>query len=199
MAGTFILASGSRTRADMLERAGLAFEVVAPEVDERSLDESLRRSGQGPDLIATRLAEAKALEVSRRHPGRLALGADQTLALGAERLSKAATVEEARRHLLAMRGRAHALHSGFALARDGAVLESGVASAHLTMRAFSEGFLDAYLERAGTSILGSVGCYQLEGLGVTLFERLEGDHFTILGLPLVAVLAALRRLGVLES
>lgn len=193
----FVLASKSAIRAELLRGAGLEVEIVPANVDERGLEAAW--SGAGPDVVARNLAQEKAVAVSLSRPGCLVIGADQTLALGAERFSKAADLLEARARLLRLRGRTHALHSGFALARDGAVLRAGVASAHLTMRTFSEAFLDAYLARAGEAILTSVGCYQLEHLGVTLFEAIEGDYFTILGLPLLALLAALRQEGLIED
>lgn len=191
----FVLASKSAIRGEMLRAAGLAIETIPAAIDERDLERQWQADNLAPDRVAEALAREKALAVSRAEPGAVVVGADQTMALGDQRFSKVATLGEARDKLLALRGRRHELHSAFALARNGAVLASGVASAHLTMRAFSEAFLDDYLDRAGEAILASVGCYQLEGLGVTLFEAIEGDYFTILGLPLLPLLAALRGLG----
>jgi septum formation protein len=192
-----VLASRSPIRLELLARAGLAVEAVPSTVDERSLEAEW--DAPAPDVAARRLAEAKALEVSARHPDATVVGADQTLALGTERFSKAKTLAEARERLKRLAGRTHRLHSGFALAEGGKPLASGVSSASLTMRPFSDAFLDDYLARAGDTVLGSVGCYQLEGLGVTLFSAIEGDYFTILGLPLLAVLDALRAVGALKG
>jgi septum formation protein len=192
-----ILASRSAIRRTLLEGAGLDVEVEPSTIDERRAEADF--GGGEPAEVARRLSEAKALDIARTRPGRLVVAADQTLALGPERFSKARSVGEARERLRRLRGRTHELHSGYALARGGDVLRSGVSSARLTMRDFSDAFLDAYLARAGDGILGSVGCYQLEGLGVTLFESVEGDYFTILGLPLLALLAALRAEGAVEG
>jgi septum formation protein len=196
MAPPLILASRSTVRLALLGNAGITVEAVPAPTDERAAE--ARFADKAPDTVARRLAEAKALDVSATHPGRLVIGADQTMALGPERFSKASSLEEARSRLERLRGRTHHLHSGFALARDASVLRSGVASASLTMRDFSDDFLDDYLARAGAAVLASVGCYQLEGLGVTLFSAIEGDYFTILGLPLLAVLEGLRAEGFAE-
>jgi septum formation protein len=198
-ASNFILASKSAVRGDMLRAAGLDIDILPASIDERGLERRWEADLLAPDAVALGLAREKALAVSRDYPGRVVIGADQTMALGQQRFSKVATISEARDKLLLLRGKRHELHSAFAVARDGAVLAAGVAAAHLTMRAFSEAFLDAYLERAGEAILASVGCYQLEGLGVTLFEAIEGDYFTILGLPLLPLLAALREKGLVQG
>jgi septum formation protein len=197
VAGRLLLASRSPIRLELLARAGLAVEAVPSAVDERALEAEW--GALAPHLAARRLAEAKALDVSAKDPDAIVIGADQTLALGAERFSKAKTLAEARERLKRLAGRTHQLHSGFAVAAAGKPLASGVSSAALTMRPFSDAFLDDYLDHAGDSVLGSVGCYQLEGLGVTLFSAIEGDYFTILGLPLLAVLDALRAVGALKS
>jgi septum formation protein len=183
----------------MLRAAGLAVDIMPTSIDERGFERQWEAQRLGPDAVAEALAREKALAISRLEPGRVVIGADQTMALGAQRFSKVATMQEAREKLLLLRGRRHALHSGFAVARDGAVLASGTASARLAMRPFSDSFLDAYLIDAGEAILASVGCYQLESLGVTLFETIEGDYFTILGLPLLPLLAALRREGLMAG
>jgi septum formation protein len=195
----FILASKSAIRADMLRAAGLAVSLLPADIDERGLERQWESRGLGPAAVAQALAREKALAVSRQHPGAVVIGADQTMAMGDRRFSKVATLGQARAKLAALRGRRHELHSGFAVARDAVVLAGGVASAQLTMRDFSDDFLDQYLARAGQGILASVGCYQLEGLGVTLFEAIEGDYFTILGLPLLALLQALREQGLLAG
>ncbi|MDQ0396054.1 Maf family protein [Labrys monachus] len=195
----FILASKSAARIAMLRAAGLDIDILPAAIDERALERGWEADDLAPEAVALGLAREKALAVSRGQPGRIVIGADQTMALGRERFSKVATMAQARGKLLRLRGRRHALHSAFAVARDGGVLASGVASAHLAMRDFSDAFLDAYLERAGEAILSSVGCYHLEGLGVTLFDAIDGDYFTILGLPLLALLADLRRNGLVEG
>jgi len=196
MALAIVLASKSAIRADLLRSAGLAPEIRPADIDERGLESAWAAASLSPAAVARLLAEEKAKAVSRLVPDALVIGADQTMALGQERFTKAADLVAAREKLLRLRGRSHELHSGYALARGGQVLSAGVASASLTMRDFDEPFLDRYLARAGATILASVGCYQLEHLGVTLFERIEGDYFTILGLPLLPLLADLRRAGV---
>lgn len=190
-----MLASKSAIRGELLRAAGLVIETIPAAIDERGFERRWQADNLAPDRVAEALAREKALAVSRTEPGAVVIGADQTMALGERRFSKVATLAEARDKLLVLRGRRHELHSAYAVAKDGEILASGVASARLTMRDFSDAFLDDYLARAGEAILGSVGCYQLEGLGVTLFEAIEGDYFTILGLPLLPLLAALREHG----
>jgi septum formation protein len=192
-----VLASASAPRAAMLRAAGIPLEIVPADVDERRLEGVLAAEGLTADVIAMRLAAAKAEAISIGFPGRLVLGADQTLAVGSERLHKPAGLAEARAQILKLRDREHMLHSGAALAMDGVVLDSFVTTARLSMRAFTEEFLDRYLAQAGDQVTKSVGGYQLEGAGVHLFDRVEVDHFTVLGLPLFAVLAALRKRGML--
>ncbi len=192
-----LLASGSVTRRTMLEAAGIPVEAIKPEVDERAVEAPLRTGGSTPDAVAVALACAKALAVSRGHAGRIVLGADQTLTCDGEAFHKPATLAQAADQIAALAGRTHELHSGFALARDGITLVEGVAVARLTMRALSRDFIARYLDSTGSAALSSVGGYQIEGPGAQLFDRIEGDHFTILGLPLLAVFAALRDLDVL--
>jgi septum formation protein len=167
--------------------------VQPADIDERALEREA--GGLAPDALAAMLAGAKAQAVARAHPGRLVLGADQTLAFGGRAFSKPADRAAARAQLSQLRGAAHELHSAVALHRDGERLFEHVATARLTMRAFSDGFLDRYLDVAGEAACASVGGYQLEGLGVHLFERIDGDFFTILGLPLMPLLDFLRRAG----
>jgi len=198
VAAPLVLASGSKARAELLRSAGLAFDLVAPPVDERKIESSWP-GDVAPGEAARLLAREKALAVSRMRPAALVIGADQTLALGHERFTKATTMAEARTTLVRLRGRTHALHSAFALARGGAVLDDHVATARITMRNLSDAALDDYLDRAGEAILASVGCYHLESLGVTLFSAVEGDYFTVLGLPLLDLLASLRGEGVIAS
>ena len=195
---TLILASRSAARRAMLAEAGVPHEAIAAEVDEAALKAGLLAQGADPAAIALALAEAKAVAASRRHPG-LVLGADQTLDLDGALFDKAETLDEARGRLLTFRGRRHVLHSAVVLARDGAAVWRGADQATLTMRAFSDEFLDAYLAAEEDALLSSVGCYRLEGLGAQLFERVEGDYFTVLGMPLWPLLEELRRQGVLKS
>ncbi|KPH75086.1 Maf family protein [Bosea vaviloviae] len=190
-----LLASGSATRRDMLLAAGMPVEIVKPEIDERTVEAPLIAADAAPEAVAAALACAKALAISQARPGRLVLGADQTLTCEGEAFHKPATRMAAADQIAALSGRTHELHSAFVIARDGATVAEGVAVARLTMRALSPGFIISYLDAAGDAALSSVGGYQVEGLGAQLFERIEGDHFTILGLPLLAVLAALRDLG----
>lgn len=191
-----ILASASATRREMLETAGLSFKCVPATVDEAAIRDGLtRKDSVRPADIAVSLAAAKAENVSRSNADALVIGSDQILALGGEIINKVATREAARLKLQRLRGRVHELHSAVALARGGAVLWTAVDTAQLTMRDFDDRFLDAYLDKAGEDIHSCVGCYRIEGLGVRLFETIEGSHFTILGMPLLPLLSELRRLG----
>jgi septum formation protein len=199
MMPSLVLASASAARAAMLAGAGLSFDRDPARIDERAAEAPLRATGAGPADVAELLAEAKALDVSERHPGALVIGADQTLGLGDERFDKPADMEAARRQLLALSGRTHTLHSAVAVARDGAVLWRELASADLTMRPLTPAFIGHYLAVVGDAALASVGCYQLEGRGAQLFERIDGDYFTVLGLPLLPLLGFLRREGVIET
>lgn len=192
-----ILASGSAARRTMLEAAGVPFSVHPANVDEDAI-KAVHDPGDAPGL-AVELARAKALAVSRHDPDAWVLGADQTLAFAGGLVSKPASMEAARAQLSALRGRSHQLHSGAALARNGQVVWSGVDSVQMRVRDFSDRFLDAYLAAEGEALLGCVGAYRLEGLGSQLFEAVEGDYFTVLGLPLWPVLAELRRAGVLAT
>lgn len=194
-----ILASGSPFRKAMLVNAGVAIEAVPAEVDERALEAPLQGSGVSPEDVALVLAEAKAIEVSERKPGALVLGCDQTLSLGDEVFHKPADMEGARRHLLALSGKTHQLNSAAVLARDGAVLWRHVGVASLTMRKLDPAFIGRHLARVGARALASVGAYQIEGGGIQLFEKIEGDYFTIVGLPLLPVLAELRALGAIDG
>jgi septum formation protein len=185
-----ILASQSRTRQALLANAGIGFEAVTAEIDERAVQQASGLSAPGE--IASLLAREKALSVSARQPGKFVIGADQTLALGERLFSKPAGRAQAAEQLRALAGRSHELHSAVAVARDGKILFEAVAIAGMTMRRLGEAEIDVYLDEAGDAVTSSVGAYQLEGLGVHLFERIEGDHFTILGLPLLPLLAFLR-------
>jgi septum formation protein len=192
-----ILASRSKVRQTLLEGAGVPIEICPADLDERQLEADA--ASQAPGAIATHLAREKARAVAKLHPGRLTLGADQTLALGNTRFSKPADISAARKQLRALSGQGHELHSAIAFVQDGTVLFECVGVARLTMRAFSDEFLDLYLKCAGTAATASVGAYQLESFGVQLFERIEGDYFTILGLPLLQALQFLRQRGCLAQ
>ncbi|WP_315925903.1 Maf-like protein [Mesorhizobium sp. SP-1A] len=199
MTEKLILASASPFRKALLVNAGLDIEAVPAEVDERALEAPLKDTGTSPEDVAQILAEAKAVDVSERRPGALVLGCDQTLSLGDELFHKPADMEAARRHLLALAGRTHQLNSGVVLARDGVVLWRHVGIANLTMRKLDPAFIGRYMARAGAKALQSVGGYQIEGVGIQLFERIEGDYFTIVGVPLLPVLAELRKLGAIDG
>ena len=199
MTEVLILASASPFRKAMLENAGVEVEAVPAELDERAVEAPLQDSGVSPEDVALVLAEAKALDVSARRPGALVLGCDQTLSLGDRVFHKPRDMEDARRHLLSLSGKTHQLNSAAVLARDGAVLWRHVSVASLTMRELDPRFIGRHLSRVGEKALASVGAYQIEGEGIQLFEKLEGDHFTIVGLPLMPVLAALRELGAIDG
>ena len=185
-----ILASQSRARQMLLANAGIAFEAIPADIDERAVQEDSGLSTPGE--IAKLLAREKALWVSQQKPGRVVVGADQTLALGTRLFSKPAGRAAAAEQLQLLAGKRHELHSAFAVARDGKILFADVSIAKMTMRSLSESEVKTYLDQAGDAVTTSVGAYQLEGLGVHLFERIDGDHFTILGLPLLPLLAFLR-------
>jgi septum formation protein len=192
-----VLASKSAIRRIMLEEAGLPVEVDPADVDERALE--ARAGIAQPAEAAQLLAREKARVVSARAGRRFVVGADQTLALGDRRFTKPTGRPSARDQLRALSGKTHELHSAVAVARDGRVVFSHVDVARLTMRSLSDRFLDLYLDAAGAAVTQSVGAYQIERLGVQLFERIEGDHFTIMGLPLFALLSFLRREGCLAG
>lgn len=196
-----ILASQSRARREMLAAAGLSFEAVASGVDERAARAAMASKAELIDAasLAQHLAGVKAEAVSKDQADALVIGGDQVLALGSEVFEKPADLEAARKSLMRLRGREHALHSAVVLAEKGRVVWRHVQSARLVMRPFSEGFLDSYLAAAGPRVLSVVGAYELEGLGVQLFERIEGDYFTILGMPLLALVEELRRREVLAA
>jgi septum formation protein len=186
-----VLASKSAARATLLAAAGIAVEVVPADIDERGIE--AKASTQDAGAAAALLAREKARAVTALRPGRLVLGADQTLALGDRRFSKPADRAGAEEQLRALRGKTHALHSALAVMRDGDVLFEHADAARLTMRSFSDKFLQQYLDAAAEAVTASVGGYQLEKPGIQLFERVEGDYFTILGLPLLPLLDFLRR------
>jgi septum formation protein len=185
-----ILASKSPARQALLANAGIPFEVIAADIDERAIE--LASGLSAPGEVAALLAREKALAVSLQHRNRFVVGADQTLALGNQRFSKPAGRAEAIRQLQALAGRTHELHSAVAVAREGKHLWSDIGVARMTVRPLDEVAVSAYLDAAGAAVTTSVGSYQLEGLGVHLFEQIDGDHFTILGLPLLPLLKFLR-------
>jgi septum formation protein len=193
-----ILASKSATRAQLLAGAGVAFEATSSGVDEDAAKQSLLAEGHGPRAIADALAELKALKVSRRTSD-LVIGADQTLDLDGVLFDKSDTIDEARIVLRRLRGRRHLLHTAVVAAKEGAILWRAVVSPKIEMRDFSDAFLEDYLTREGEAILGSVGCYRLEGLGAQLFAKIDGDHFAVLGLPLIELLGFLRNHGYLRA
>jgi septum formation protein len=188
---SLILASQSSARKMLLANAGLEFEAVTADIDERGIQAASRLSN--PREIALLLAREKAKAVSAGHPGSYVIGADQTLALGMRLFNKPAGRAQALAQLRDLAGRSHELNSAVAVARDGKIVFEDVSVARMTMREMTEAELSAYLAAAGDAVTTSVGAYQLEGLGIHLFERIEGDHFTILGLPLLPLLAFLRR------
>ncbi|MEA2893990.1 MAG: nucleoside triphosphate pyrophosphatase [Bradyrhizobium sp.] len=191
-----ILASQSPARQSLLTNAGVPFEAIPAEIDERAIQCA---SGLSlPSQVAALLAREKAVSVSLRHPGQFVVGADQTLALGERLFSKPAGRSQAAAQLRALAGQTHELHSATAVARDGETLFESVSIARMTMRPLDDAAISAYLDAAGEAVTTSVGAYQLEGLGVHLFDRIEGDHFTILGLPLLPLLKFLRSQGLLQ-
>jgi septum formation protein len=193
-----ILASTSAIRRGLLAAAGLDFVCISPGVDEDAVKGQQLASGDGPAQIAERLAALKAEGVSRQTDG-LVIGADQTLDLDGRLFDKVADVAAARGRLLMLKGKTHRLHAAVAVARRGEIVWRDLVSPSLTMRDFSNAFLDGYMERNGEAALSSVGCYHLEGEGVQLFEAVEGDYFAILGLPLVSLLGFLRSSGVIAA
>lgn len=193
-----VLASKSAARGALLAGAGIPFEAADSGVDEDAIKARLLAQGSDPRAVAQALADAKAAAVSATHQG-LIIGADQTLDLEGVLFDKVSTIDEARARLRLLRGKCHQLHSAVAVAAGGLVVWRDQVSASLAMRDFSDAFLDAYLMRNGDAVLSSVGCYQLEGEGVQLFEAIEGDYFTILGLPMFGLLAFLRQEGALAA
>lgn len=195
---TVILASQSSARRAVLSGAGVAHEATVAGVDEDAVKRDLLASGAGPREVAEALAEQKALRVSQARPG-FVIGADQTLDFEGRLYDKVADLEAARARLKELRGRTHQLHSAVVVARDGAVIWRETVTAGLTMRDFSDAFLEDYLSVEGPQALGSVGCYRLEGPGAQLFSRIDGDYFSILGLPLLGLMDLLRRHGELPA
>lgn len=199
MAGKLMLASASQSRRMLMQNAGLQFETEAAQIDERAAEAGLGGGPLSPDRLALELARIKALDVASRHSGALVVGCDQIMSLDEVVFHKPADMDEARRNLKTLRGRTHRLNSAVVLVRDGEVLWENVSIAELTMRDFSDGFLEGYLQRTADAVLKSVGCYQLEGEGIRLFNAVNGDYFTILGLPLLPLLEELRILGEIDG
>lgn len=197
MAAPLILASSSPFRRMLMENAGLVFESRAADIDERKIEAGLE--GASPDQVALTLAKAKAVEVSGHVPGALVIGSDQTMSLENRVYHKPKSLGEAKESLLSLSGKTHRLNSAIAFARDNGIVWEHVAHADLTVRPLSEAFVDRYLERVGEKVFGSVGAYQLEGEGIQLFSKIEGDYFTILGLPMLPLLEKLRELGAIDG
>jgi septum formation protein len=197
MTSRLVLASASPFRRALLENAGLSFDVEPAQIDERAVEEPL--GDLAPEDVASVLAEAKAHDVSSRNPGAIIIGSDQTLSLAGEIYHKAANMDEARRRLLALSGRTHELNSAVTLVRDGETLWRHMSVARMTMRDLDPGFIGRHLSNVGDKALSSVGAYQFEGEGIQLFERIDGDYFTIIGLPLLPLLEKLRDLGAIDG
>ena len=194
-----ILASSSPFRRMLMENAGLHFQAVAADIDERAIETPLEREGAGPDAVALVLAKAKAKEVSDRFPGSLVIGSDQTMSLGTRVFHKPKTMADAENHLRMLSNETHRLNSAIALARNGDIIWEHVSHANLTMRALSDDFIHRHLGRVGEKALSSVGAYQLEGEGIQLFDKIDGGYFTILGLPMLPLLAKLRELDAIDG
>lgn len=194
-----ILASASQARAQILRDAGLSFDTHPADIDEDDVKSRMTADGAAPRSIAEELAKQKALHISQIDSDAHVLGADQILVLESELLSKAPTVADARAQLLQLRGKQHSLITSSAIARGDAVVWSHTDIAHLSVRDFSDQFLQSYISEAGEALTGSVGCYHLEGMGAQLFDRIDGDYFSILGLPLLELLGFLRGEGILQT
>jgi len=194
-----ILASASRSRAQILRNAGVAFEVIPAHVDEDEIKTAMLAANTPHRVVADALAELKAVRVSSAHPGKLVIGADQVLSFAGELVSKCATMAEGRDLLCRLRGRSHELLSAAVIAKDGVPIWRHTERSRLTMFPVSDAFIDAYLEKKGTDILSGVGCYRLEDEGAQFFSHIAGDYFAILGLPLIQLLSALREQGVIPK
>ncbi|PDT83546.1 Maf-like protein [Sinorhizobium sp. BJ1] len=199
MKSSLVLASASPFRRALLENAGLTFAARAAQLDERALERPLEEAGASPTEVALALAEAKARNVSRHFDGALVIGSDQTMSLGARVYHKPKDMAEAAEHLLSLAGETHSLNSAIVIVRDGDVLWRHVSTAHMTVRPLDRTFVERHLKRVGEKALSSVGAYQLEGEGIQLFEKIDGDYFTILGLPMLPLLSKLRELGSIDA
>lgn len=196
---SLVLASASPFRRQLLQNAGLVFHAEAARIDERELEAPLERSGATTDQVALALAAAKGRDVSSRYPDALVIGSDQTLSLGNRVYHKPRSMEEAAEHLMSFSAKTHRLNSAVVLVRAGQVIWEHVAHADLSVRPLSAGFVQRHLDRVGKKALSSVGAYQLEGEGIQLFDTIEGDYFTIIGLPMLPLLNKLRELGVIDA
>lgn len=199
MTSELILASASASRQMLMRNAGLTFRSIAADIDERAIDARLEADGGAPETIALELAKAKAVAVSLLQPDAFVIGSDQTMSLGKRIYHKAKDMDEAHVNLLSLSGKTHLLNCGVALARNGEVLWERVSIARMTVRELSTDYVSRYLERSGAQVLSSVGAYQLEGEGIQLFSSIEGDYFTILGLPLLPLLTQLRERGLIDG
>lgn len=199
MAGSLVLASASPFRRMLLENAGIHFQAKAANIDERAIEGQSERQGSAPEEVALILAEAKARNVGAAFPGDIIIGSDQTMSLGARVYHKPKDIEEARDHLLSLSGQTHQLNSAIVLTQGNEIIWKHVSSARMSVRPLSADFIEGHLRRVGDKALLSVGAYQLEGEGIQLFEKIEGDYFTILGLPMLPLLAKLRDLRVINA
>ncbi|MBW9065485.1 Maf-like protein [Rhizobium herbae] len=199
MAGSLVLASASPFRRMLLENAGIRFQAKAAGIDERAIENQVEQQHSSPEEMALILAEAKARDVGGVFPKDIIIGSDQTMSLGQRVYHKPRDMKEAREHLLSLSGQTHQLNSAIVLTRGGDILWKHLSAARMTVRALSADFIDRHLERVGAKALSSVGAYQLEGEGIQLFEKIEGDYFTILGLPMLPLLAKLRDLRVIDA
>ncbi len=199
MTSELILASSSASRQMLMRNAGLTFSSIPAQIDERAIDTKLEQDGAAPEVIALELAKAKAIAVSLLHPEAFVIGSDQTMSLGDRIYHKAKDMAQAHANVLSLSGKTHRLNCGVALAKNGAVIWDTVSIAKMTVRELSVDYVSRYLERSGSQVLSSVGAYQLEGEGIQLFSSIEGDYFTILGLPLLPLLAQLRELRVIDG
>ncbi|MDH7784191.1 septum formation protein [Ochrobactrum sp. 19YEA23] len=199
MTTRLILASKSPFRSALLKNAGIDFSGESADIDERAVEAPLYETGATPEEVAQVLAEAKALDVAEKNPGAVVIGCDQTLSLGDEIFHKPANMEAAGRQLLQFSGKTHQLNSAVVLVKDGETLWRHVSVARMTMRKLDPAFVGRYLGRVGDSALSSVGAYQVEGPGIQLFEKIEGDYFTIVGLPLLPLLAELRKENLIDG
>lgn len=196
---SIILASKSQFRAQILQNAGISFDAISADIDERSVEQPLIEAGLGGADVADVLAIAKATDVSQKNAGAYVIGSDQTLSLNNELLHKPEDMEAARRRLLALSGKTHELNSAVTIVRDSEVLWRYTAISQITFRDLSPAYLGQHLAKVGEIALSSVGAYQIEGMGIQLFEKIEGDFFSIMGLPILPLLKELRNLGLIEE
>ncbi len=199
MSRKLILASGSPFRKSLLINAGLTFEAIPAAIDEREIETPLVSKGVAPEEVAQALADAKALDVSRKQRGAFVIGSDQVMSMDGILFHKCANMDEARDRLIAMSGKDHFLDSAITISSGDEIVWRFVARAVMTIRPLRDAEIDQYLQNAGEGILSSVGAYQFEGLGIRLFEKIEGDYFTIIGLPMLPLLSALRDLEVIDA